>query len=106
MSKSAAIGNGSQTTRWKCFFREDATNEEIEAKVSSPRYWTYIVRHPNGFVVCHARGRSRQTCERNAVRLAGQFAEELFWCRRAPRPLGRWRFVLWPPRQPTLDTKT
>ena len=52
-------------------FREDATNEEIEAKVSSPRYWTYIVRHPNGFVVCHGRGRSRQTCERNAVRLAG-----------------------------------
>ena len=53
-------------------FREDATDEEIEAKVSSPRYWTYIVRHPNGFVVCHGRGRSRQTCERNAVRLAGQ----------------------------------
>ena len=66
-------------------FREDATNEEIEAKVSSPRYWTYIVRHPNGFVVCHGRGRSRQTCERNAVRLAGQFAEELFWADGAGR---------------------
>jgi hypothetical protein len=83
-------------------FRENATNEEIEAKVSSPRYWTYIVRHPNGFVVCHGRGRSRQTCERNAVRLAGRFAEELFWADER-RPLGRWRFVLWPPRQRTLN---
>ena len=58
-------------------FREDATNEEIEAKVSSPRYRTYIVRHPNGFVVCHG-GRSRQTCERNAVRLAGNSPKSSF----------------------------
>jgi hypothetical protein len=47
-------------------FLEGATDKEIGAKVRSPRYWTYIVRHPNGFVVAYGRGRSRQTCERNA----------------------------------------
>ena len=85
-------------------FREDATNEEIEAKVSSPRYWTYIVRHPNGFVVCHGRGRSRQTCERNAVRSALRVAEDDLW-EREQYPLGHWRFVLWPPEQAVRGLK-
>ena len=72
--------------------------EEIEAKVRSPRYWTYIVRHPDGFVVAYGRGRSRKTCERNAVKSAEASALEIFW-RTDTWWLGRWRFVLWPPEQ-------
>ena len=75
---------------------EGATDEEIEAKVRSPRYWTYILRHPNGRVASYGRGRSRQTCERNAGRLAVERAQDDFWTDE-PWPLGRWRFVLWPP---------
>jgi hypothetical protein len=56
------------------------------------------VRHPTGAVVAYGRGRSRKTCERNAVRLAVAVAEEDFWADE-PRPLGRWRFALWPPEQ-------
>lgn len=78
------------------FAREGANDEEIEAKVRSPRYWTYIVRHPDGFVVAYGRGRSRQTCERNAVRSAVVCAEEEFWSTET-WSLDHWRFVLWPP---------
>jgi hypothetical protein len=77
-------------------FREGATDQEIEAAIRSPRYWSYVVRFPSGAVAAWGRGRSRQTCERNAVISAGTTAMELCfeddsWA------LGRWRFVLWPP---------
>jgi hypothetical protein len=76
--------------------QKGATDEEIEAKIRSPRYWTYIVRHPDGFIAAWGRGRSRQTCERHAVRLAVNLAEECFWAYER-WSLGHWRFVLWPP---------
>jgi hypothetical protein len=76
--------------------RKDATDEEIEATVRSPRYWTYIVRHPSGLVAAWGRGRSRQACERNAVKGAETAAIE-FCAAEDTWSLGRWRFVLWPP---------
>jgi len=49
----------------EAILHEGATDAEIEAQIRSPRYWTYIVRLPDG-----PRGRFRQTCERSAARLA------------------------------------
>ena len=73
------------------------TDEEIEGLVASPCYWSYIVRCPTGEVAVWGRGRSRQTCERNAVKLAVEYAFE-YYLRWERWPLGRWRFVLWRPR--------
>ena len=76
---------------------KNATDDEIEATTRSSRYWTYIVRFPDSTVAIWGRGRSCQACERNAVRLADIVAFE-FYCSHDRWPLGRWRFVLWPPR--------
>jgi len=77
----------------EAILHERATDAEIEAQIRRPRYWTYIVRLPDG-----PRGRSRQTCERSAARLAELVAHD-FFCVHERWPLGRWRFVLWPPEQ-------
>jgi hypothetical protein len=82
----------------EAILHEGATDAEIEARIRSPRYWTYIVRLPDGPVVVWGRGRSRQTCERSAARLAELVAHE-FFCAHERWPLGRWRFVLWLPEQ-------
>jgi hypothetical protein len=78
-------------------FRKGATDQEIEAAIRSPRYWSYVVRFPNGPVAAWGRGRSRQTCERNAVIGAETTAMELCFEEDGSWALGRWRFLLWPP---------
>jgi hypothetical protein len=76
--------------------RMGATDDEIKTEIRSPRYWTYIVRHPRGFVTAWGKGRSRQACERNAVKSALRAVVEDLWELDACT-LGHWRFVLWPP---------
>jgi hypothetical protein len=75
-------------------------HEDAERQLRHSGLWSYIVRDPTGMILSHGRCRTREACERRAIKHAGEHAEEqwiLCKVNRKPWPLDGWRFVIWPP---------
>jgi hypothetical protein len=89
-------------TEFSAAFRDQATDEDIEAVLRHLIFWSYVMRDPFGRVCAVGRG-TRSECIENAFRLADDYAIENFSLIEDPqhetRALnGPWRLVLWPPK--------
>ena len=103
-------------------FWRQCNDDELATWYRNPKQWSYVVRAPDGDIVCSGSG-TRHECERWALRNAVDYADEnamvvidegvkgpafgsleerlssgwaidFHW---AWHLLGDWRFVLWPP---------
>ena len=86
-----------------------ATDEELAVVYRDPTQWSYVVRDPTGDLAGQGKAKTLKECERWAIRLAEDHVCEHFWIiidTGAPpfdfmwnwKLLGKWRFVLWPPK--------
>lgn len=57
-------------------FWRKCDEEELAVWFHDPALWSYVVRGPNGMLVCWGKAQTRAECEDSAIRNAEDFADE------------------------------